>query len=55
MHECPACGQWCHCNGDIDDIQVSLDAPENCRHCQCPECGEIRDYCDCGFWDDGDE
>ena len=33
-HTCPDCGQYCNCNGDIDDI--CLDLPEdamNCTHC----------------------
>ena len=33
-HSCPICDQYCHCGGDIDDIQ--LDGTEeqmNCCHC----------------------
>jgi hypothetical protein len=45
-HSCPACGQWCHCSGDIDDIECR--SPDwvwqNCTCCDendytCWRCG----------------
>lgn len=30
MHECPDCGEICHCGGDIDDIM--FDQPADCEH-----------------------
>jgi hypothetical protein len=38
-HECPECGQWCHCGGDIDDC--GFNTPEDqfaCTHCP-PDAG----------------
>lgn len=49
-HECPECGQWCHCGGDIDDCGLNLDADiEQCTHC----IDEMRadNKCDCCQWD----
>ena len=33
MHTCPACGQACYCNGDIDDIDAELEIAICCTHC----------------------
>jgi hypothetical protein len=34
MHSCPECGSACHCNGDIDDIDVGdEEAEDNCTCC----------------------
>jgi len=34
-HECPECGQVCHCNGDIDDLILNdEDDIINCNHYQ---------------------
>ena len=30
MHECPDCGELCHCSGDIDDIMFEHN--EFCIH-----------------------
>ena len=47
-HECPECGQVCHCNGDIDDIVFDDDKAEgNCICCVCSRCGRTPDYCTC--------
>jgi hypothetical protein len=38
-HTCPDCGQYCTCNGDIDDC--CNDFPEdviNCTHYLTPDC-----------------
>jgi hypothetical protein len=33
-HECPDCGQVCHCSGDIDDCVFNVDSyVEACVHC----------------------
>ena len=33
-HTCPACGQWCYCNGDVDDAGLDLaEDVEACVHC----------------------
>ena len=33
-HECPECGQWCHCGGDIDDCGHNFpDDQVACTHC----------------------
>lgn len=38
-HECPDCGQTCHCNGDIDDCDYGdVDAQLKCGHYKTPEC-----------------
>ena len=32
-HECPECGQTCHCNGDIDDCCNNFEEDViNCQH-----------------------
>ena len=32
-HECPDCGELCHCNGDIDDCMFNLPRDVNrCTH-----------------------
>ena len=32
-HECPECGQICHCCGDIDDCLLNSDEDvSNCEH-----------------------
>ncbi len=41
-HECPKCGETCHCRGDIDDLNFGEDPL--CNHCktvtiQCNKCG----------------
>ena len=43
MHSCPDCGQACHCNGDIDDLDFGDDCPEAdaCQHYQ--ECEKEDD------------
>jgi hypothetical protein len=34
MHECPTCGMFCHCSGDIDDILIpDSQAEANCICC----------------------
>lgn len=36
-HECPVCGQWCHCGGDIDDCGHNFpEDQDNCTHCPNP-------------------
>lgn len=42
MHSCPDCGVYCHCGGDIDDIDFGDTSPhaDNCTHfeeCQLEE------------------
>lgn len=33
-HECPECGQICHCGGDIDDCLNNFDEDVmRCTHC----------------------
>jgi hypothetical protein len=33
-HECPECGMWCHCGGDIDDCGHNFEEYQNaCTHC----------------------
>lgn len=33
-HKCPACGMTCHCNGDLGDIWLDLEANVHaCTHC----------------------
>ena len=33
-HECPECGQWCHCGGDIDDCGFNFAEDQAaCKHC----------------------
>ena len=44
-HECPDCGQVCHCNGDIDDIDFGEDP--NCTCCCCKVCGGDEFTCIC--------
>jgi hypothetical protein len=40
-HNCSACGQLCHCGGDIDDIPFSGTKEEYlCEHC--PELDELE-------------
>ena len=36
MHECPECGQACHCSGDIDDASVMSSewVYDNCICCE---------------------
>lgn len=33
MHDCPDCGSACYCGGDVDDINLPLDPPGGCFHC----------------------
>lgn len=40
-HECPECGHYCHCNGDIDDILMESD-----KYCSCCENDFDDDYQD---------
>jgi hypothetical protein len=41
-HECPECGMWCHCGGDIDDCGHNFEEYQNaCTHC--PPDGIDRD------------
>lgn len=50
MHECPDCGSFCHCGGDIDDMLLESSIFENhCVHCD-TECDE--DYFDGELDDD---
>ena len=51
-HTCPDCGQYCTCNGDIDDCcnDFDEDVINNCTHYLTPECQGNDDYPD----DDGD-
>ena len=47
-HTCPNCGQFCTCNGDIDDIDFGEDCPA-ADACSCPcqeEEAESDDYYD---------
>lgn len=38
-HECPECGEWCHCGGDIDDILFDdIESYVKCRHYERREC-----------------
>lgn len=38
-HECPECGQICHCNGDIEDMEnQEVENYVNCIHYLRPEC-----------------
>jgi hypothetical protein len=33
-HECPDCGYWCYCGGDIDDCLLNFDEDvDQCTHC----------------------
>lgn len=32
-HECPECYSRCHCNGDIDDIELPIRNGQYCTHC----------------------
>lgn len=33
-HSCPICDSYCHCGGDIDDIQLDGTEHQNsCNHC----------------------
>lgn len=43
MHECPECGQACHCCGDIDDCVVKT-TQWVFAHCTC--CEDADDECD---------
>ena len=48
-HPCPECGQRCHCNGDIDDIDFGEDSPgaDACVHYQeCEKEHDPEDYPD---------
>lgn len=57
-HECPVCGQWCHCGGDIDDCGNNFPLDQaNCTHCPDPWDDDLErrdeymddEYCaDCG-------
>jgi hypothetical protein len=46
MHECPECGQFCYCSGDIDDCPVMSNewVYENCQ-CEC-QFEDDDDWCD---------
>lgn len=33
-HECPMCGMFCHCGGDIGDLLFCEDEREDCDHCE---------------------
>jgi len=56
-HECPECGVWCYCGGDIDDCGHNFEEDQMaCTHClpageddsgACPECGAESD---CESW-----
>lgn len=49
MHECPECGQACHCNGDIDDAVVMSSEwiYWNCECCANEDLNdEYHDYSD---------
>jgi len=46
-HTCPDCGQYCTCNGDIDDSEFnSEEALINCVHYLTPECSYGNDSFD---------
>ena len=45
MHRCPVCNQACHCNYDVDDIDVGdADSEESC--CHCPDDEDDRECLD---------
>ena len=47
-HECPECGQLCHCNGDIDDCCFNF--PEDAMRCtHWKQCEEDAEY---DAWED---
>lgn len=49
-HECPECGQMCHCNGDIEDCCNNFDEDViNCVHWKQCETENTDDdnECDC--------
>lgn len=52
MHECPECGQYCHCCGDFDDCEVFTDewVISNCRH-DCDERYSDDSAYDSDSWD----
>jgi len=45
-HSCPACGQACYCNGDIDDIcfDDNSDGALLCDHCYDGDLQDGDDY-----------
>ena len=44
-HECPDCGSWCHCNGDIDDCLLNCDEDvDACDHCDGRD-DDLEDEC----------
>ena len=46
-HECPDCGQLCHCNGDIDDCEFNFDEDVmRCTHCDGSDDDEPEYYND---------
>jgi hypothetical protein len=48
MHDCPECGQACHCGGDIDDAAVMSSEwiYWNCECCANEDGDEYHDYSD---------
>lgn len=51
-HTCPTCGQWCYCNGDVDDCCNDFDDDvEACMHCYEPDC-PVHAVGDCDGCDD---
>ena len=43
-HSCPTCDSYCHCGGDIDDIQLDgTDEQDNCIHCPFDDFDEDED------------
>ena len=52
-HECPDCGQWCHCGGDIDDCGFNFPEDQDaCTHCWCDKCQSCPCDCDPEDYDD---
>ena len=52
-HECPECGQTCHCGGDVDDCLFNeSDEAIHCTHWKICEPSLVEDDSD-GFADGG--
>ena len=47
-HTCPDCGQYCNCNGDIDDCCNDFEEDVmRCTHCDGRETDDFED----DYWD----
>lgn len=46
-HSCPECGMWCHCGGDIDDIECRT-AEWVYKNCDCCDGEGGCEYCGAG-------